>query len=146
MEAEAPRSPTCWWWINPLGIDRSPSGWRMQLFSRCFSGLADHPDCTVVLKVHPDVISGRARGHFKAQDLAHPHVRLSADGGHRHGCSSEPGRCMWSPPRWALRLCSGRCIALYALLWRLGAYSRPMQGPLRRCQGASLEALVHAAW
>ena len=34
------------------------------------AALEDHPECMVVLKVHPDVISGRARGHFSAKDLA----------------------------------------------------------------------------
>ena len=44
--------------------------------------LRDHPDCLAVVKVHPDVIRGRARGHFRRQDLQHPRIRLCADGLH----------------------------------------------------------------
>ena len=47
--------------------------------------LANHPACKVVVKVHPDVIHGRARGHFRAKDLVHPRIRLSADGLHPAG-------------------------------------------------------------
>ena len=39
-EAEAPQEPTCWWWINPQGIDRLHSAWRMPaVFSGCFRRL-----------------------------------------------------------------------------------------------------------
>jgi len=46
------------------------------------AALADFPHHTVVVKTHPDVVAGRRRGHFSAACLAHPRVRLSADGGH----------------------------------------------------------------
>ena len=113
------------------------------------AALADHPDCTVVLKVHPDVISGRARGHFKAEDLAHPRVRLSADGGH-------PARLLERAR--AVYVVTSQ-MGFEALLWGKpvhcfgmpfyggwGADPRPMRGPdSGERQGASLEALVHAA-
>ena len=44
--------------------------------------LRDQPDCLVVVKVHPDVIRGRARGHFRRRDLQHPRIRICADGLH----------------------------------------------------------------
>ncbi|MAR06593.1 MAG: beta-3-deoxy-D-manno-oct-2-ulosonic acid transferase [Cyanobium sp. NAT70] len=46
------------------------------------AALEEYPDCTVVVKVHPDVIRGRARGHFRSQDLIHPRIQLCADGLH----------------------------------------------------------------
>ena len=80
LEAEAPQEPFV------LVVDQSAGDRSIALgladassFRRMLqAALEDHPDCTVVLKVHPDVISGRARGHFSAKDLAHPRVRLSA--------------------------------------------------------------------
>jgi len=42
--------------------------------------LAENPQCQVVLKVHPDVVGGRKRGHFDYNAVAkNPRVRLIAD-------------------------------------------------------------------
>ena len=150
LEAEAPQEPFV------LVVDQSAGDRSIALgladassFRRMLqAALEDHPDCTVVLKVHPDVISGRARGHFSAKDLAHPRVRLSADGAH-------PARLL------------ERALAVYvvtsqmgfeALLWgrSVHCFGMPFYGgwglthdrceaPIRRGQGASLDALVHAA-
>ena len=150
VEAEAPQEPYV------LVVDQSAGDRSIALGladASCFqrmlqAALAEQPDCMVVLKVHPDVISGRARGHFNAQDLAHPRVRLSADGGH-------PGQLL------------ERALAVYvvtsqmgfeALLWGrpVHCFGMPFYGgwglthdrivaPARRRRGASLEALVHAA-
>jgi capsular polysaccharide export protein len=50
------------------------------------AALAEQPDCTVVLKVHPDVIAGRKRGHFDLAALAHnPRVRLIGEDAHPAG-------------------------------------------------------------
>lgn len=46
------------------------------------AALAEHPQATVVVKTHPDVAAGRKRGHFTAQQLDHPRLRLEASGGH----------------------------------------------------------------
>ncbi len=47
------------------------------------AALADYPDCTIILKVHPDVLLKRKRGHF---DLAYlstqPRIRILADASH----------------------------------------------------------------
>lgn len=41
------------------------------------AALAEHPSCTVLLKVHPEVMSGRKHGHFDLVALArNPRVRL----------------------------------------------------------------------
>jgi capsular polysaccharide export protein len=46
------------------------------------AALAEFPSHTVVIKTHPDVVNGRRHGHFNANSLEHPRVRLCADGGH----------------------------------------------------------------
>lgn len=55
-----------------------PASFRRMLAA----ALTEHPACAVVVKVHPDVIRGRAKGHFTRADLDHPRIILSADGGH----------------------------------------------------------------
>ena len=150
VEAEAPQEPYV------LVVDQSAGDRSIALGladASCFqrmlqAALVEHPDCTVVLKVHPDVISGRALGHFSAQDLAEPRVRLSADGGH-------PARLLERAR--AVYVVTSQ-MGFEALLWGrpVHCFGMPFYGgwglthdrreaPLRRRQGASLEALVHAA-
>ena len=150
VEAEAPQEPYV------LVVDQSAGDRSIALGladASCFqrmlqAALVEHPDCTVVLKVHPDVISGRALGHFSAQDLAEPRVRLSADGGH-------PARLLERAR--AVYVVTSQ-MGFEALLWGrpVHCFGMPFYGgwglthdrceaPIRRRQGASLEALVHAA-
>mgnify|MGYP006277373501 CR=1 FL=1 len=44
--------------------------------------LADYPNHTIVVKTHPDVVSGRRKGNFTSKQLSHPRVHVSADGAH----------------------------------------------------------------
>ncbi|WP_081955254.1 capsular polysaccharide biosynthesis protein [Achromobacter sp. RTa] len=45
--------------------------------------LLAHPDCTVVVRIHPDVVAGRKRGHFDLSKLQqNSRVQVSADGSH----------------------------------------------------------------
>ena len=150
VEAEAPQEPYV------LVVDQSAGDRSIALGladASCFqrmlqAALVEHPDCTVVLKVHPDVISGRARGHFSAKDLAEPRVRLSADGGH-------PARLLERAR--AVYVVTSQ-MGFEALLWGrpVHCFGMPFyagwglthdrcEAPIRRRQGASLEALVHAA-
>ena len=150
VEAEAPQEPYV------LVVDQSAGDRSIALGladASCFqrmlqAALVEHPDCTVVLKVHPDVISGRARGHFSAKDLADPRVRLSADGGH-------PARLLERAR--AVYVVTSQ-MGFEALLWGrpVHCFGMPFyagwglthdrcEAPIRRRQGASLEALVHAA-
>ena len=150
VEAEAPQEPYV------LVVDQSAGDRSIALGladASCFqrmlqAALVEHPDCTVVLKVHPDVISGRARGHFSAKDLAEPRVRLSADGGH-------PARLLERAR--AVYVVTSQ-MGFEALLWGCPVHCFGMpfyagwglthdrcEAPIRRRQGASLEALVHAA-
>ena len=61
----------------PLGL-AGPESFQQMLQA----ALAEHPDCMVVVKVHPDVIRGQARGHFRPEALQHRRIRLCADGRH----------------------------------------------------------------
>ena len=149
VEAEAPQEPYV------LVVDQSAGDRSIALGladASCFqrmlqAALVEHPDCTVVLKVHPDVISGRALGHFSAQDLAEPRVRLSADGGH-------PARLLERAR--AVYVVTSQ-MGFEALLWGrpVHCFGMPFyagwglthdrcEAPTRRRQGASLEAMVHA--
>ena len=110
--------------------------------------LRDHPDCTVVVKVHPDVIRGRARGHFHRRDLQHPRIQLCADGLHPaalleqatavYVVTSQMGfeALLWGKPVH----CFG--MPFYAG-W--GLTSDRLPAPSRRRPGIELEAVVHAA-
>ena len=53
-------------------------------FSRMLqAALDENPDCTVLVKIHPDVFVGRKRGHFDVQALAGmPRVRVLAEDVH----------------------------------------------------------------
>ena len=149
VEAEAPQEPYV------LVVDQSAGDRSIALGladASCFqrmlqAALVEHPDCTVVLKVHPDVISGRARGHFSAKDLAESRVRLSADGGH-------PARLLERAR--AVYVVTSQ-MGFEALLWGrpVHCFGMPFyagwglthdrcEAPTRRRQGASLEAMVHA--
>lgn len=47
------------------------------------AALQENPDCTVVLKIHPAVISGRKQGHFSLKTLANiPRVQVIGDDVH----------------------------------------------------------------
>jgi len=126
-----------------LGL-ASPQSFRQMLLE----ALRDHPDCAVVVKVHPDVIHGRARGHFRRQDLLHPRIHLCADGLHPaalleqaravYVVTSQMGfeALLWGKPVH----CFG--MPFYAG-WGLTRDRLPP--PARRRTGIVLEALIHSA-
>lgn len=35
----------------------------------------DHPDATIWVKTHPDVVAGKAKAHFNKDDLSHPNIQ-----------------------------------------------------------------------
>ena len=112
------------------------------------AALQENPGCTVVVRVHPDVLRGHARGHFLPKDLHHPRIQLSADGLHPaalleraeavYVVTSQMGfeALLWGRPVH----CFG--MPFYAG-WGLSQDRLPV--PERRQQGASLACLVHAA-
>jgi capsular polysaccharide export protein len=47
------------------------------------AALAEYPECTVLLKVHPEVMSGRKRGHFDLEVVKqNPRIRLLSEDVH----------------------------------------------------------------
>jgi len=46
------------------------------------AALDNHPQCHVLLKIHPDVAAGRKRGYLADAPLNHSRVWICADGGH----------------------------------------------------------------
>ncbi|MBM5792421.1 MAG: capsular polysaccharide biosynthesis protein [Cyanobacteria bacterium K_DeepCast_0m_m1_088] len=46
------------------------------------AALADHPDKTILVKIHPDVAAGRKQGHFVPRQLVDPRIVVDASGGH----------------------------------------------------------------
>jgi capsular polysaccharide export protein len=127
----------------PLGW-ASPENFRQMLRE----ALADHPACTVVLKLHPDVIHGRARGHFSAEDLVHPRIRLSADGLHPAGLLQRAEAVYTVTSQMGFEaLLWGRPVHCFGMPFYAGwglTHDR-LAAPDRRKQRVSLEALVHGA-
>lgn len=83
-ETEAPREPFV------LVVDQTLGDLSIRFgladgesFRRMLAAaLANHPHCRVLCKIHPDVAAGRKRGYLAEAALAHPRVRICADGGH----------------------------------------------------------------
>jgi capsular polysaccharide export protein len=112
------------------------------------AALQEHPHSTVLLKVHPEVMAGRKRGHFDlAQLAAHPRVEVLGEDVHpvrliEHAeavyvVTSQIGfeGLLWGKPVRTFGM------PFYAG-WGLTQDELP--APARRGQ-ATLEALVHAA-
>ena len=112
------------------------------------AALAEHPECTVLVKIHPDVFSGRKKGHFNMADLkrmfrvqvlaedVHP-VALIEQAEAIYTVTSQMGfeGLLWGKPVRTFGM------PFYAG-WGLTADELP--APARR-QPVSLEQLVHAA-
>lgn len=110
--------------------------------------LARHPDHTVLLKMHPEVLSGRKRGHFDPDKVRRlPRVRLLTDDIH-------PAELL---PRVQAVYVMTSQLGFDALLWGVPVHTFGMPfyagwgltfdaqpAPPRRGR-ASLEQLVHAA-
>ena len=110
--------------------------------------LRDHPECTVVVKVHPDVIRGRARGHFHRRDLQHPRIQLCADGLHP-AALLEQARAVYvvTSQMGFEALLWGKPVHCFGMPFYAGwgLTSDRLPAPSRRRSGIELEAVVHAA-
>ncbi|MTD12270.1 capsular polysaccharide biosynthesis protein [Acinetobacter sp. YIM 103518] len=49
----------------------SPETFKVMLQKACL----DHPEATIWVKTHPDVVAGKAKSHFSQTDLLHPNIR-----------------------------------------------------------------------
>jgi capsular polysaccharide export protein len=109
--------------------------------------LADNPACLVVVRMHPEVVNGRKRGHFDLERLRKiPRIRVVADGTHP---------AMWIARAQAVYAVTSQ-IGFEALLWGkpVRIYGMPfyagwgltqdqIPAPARRVP-VTLEQLVHA--
>lgn len=112
------------------------------------AALASYPDCTVLLKVHPDVVAGRKRGHFDLTALKdHPRVQVLARNTH-------PAELL---PRMRAAYVMTSQLGFDALLWNIPVHTWGMPfyagwgltedrlpAPARR-QPVSLAQLIHAS-
>ena len=127
----------------PLGL-AGPERFQQMLRA----ALADHPDCTVVVKVHPDVIQGRARGHFRPAALQHPRIRLCADGWHPAALLERAEAVYVVTSQMGFEaLLWGRPVHCFGMPFYAGwglTHDR-LTPPERRTARPGLDALVHAA-
>lgn len=121
-----------------------PESFRIMLSD----ALANHHDCTVVLKVHPEVVNGRKRGHFDLLALSkNPRIKVIADDSHP---------ALWISRALAVYAVTSQ-IGFEALLWSkpVRVYGMPFYAgwgltqdqlprPSRR-SSISVEQLAHAA-
>jgi len=113
------------------------------------AALDEHPDAHVVLKVHPDVIAGRRRGHFEALDRAAA-ARVTLLGSDAHPPSLlECARAVYAVTSQMgfEALLWGRPVRCFGLPFYAGwGLTRDdCTAPPRRSARPALEALVHAA-
>ncbi|MEB3259317.1 MAG: capsular polysaccharide biosynthesis protein [Cyanobacteriota bacterium] len=113
------------------------------------AALDNHPDCRILLKIHPDVAAGRKQGYLDRLAAVDPRLEIRSDGGHPaallaaaeavYVVTSQLGfeALLWGRPVH----CFG--LPFYAG-WGLTHDHRPAP-PGRRDHRPSLEQLVHAA-
>lgn len=129
--------------------DASLQGAGVAEFQRMLqAALAEHPQCKVLLKVHPDVVAGRKKGHFDLQALRNE-ARIEVISRDVH-----PAELL--PQMQAVYVMTSQ-LGFDALLWNVpvntfgmpfyagwGLTRDALPAPARR-QPASLEQLIHAA-
>jgi capsular polysaccharide export protein len=112
------------------------------------AALNENPDCTVLLKVHPEVLAGRKKGHFDLEAAARdPRVRVLGQDVHPAGLIEKAG---------ALYVVSSQ-VGFEGLLWgkRVRVFGMPFYAgwglteddlpPPERRRPSTLEQLAHAA-
>jgi len=112
------------------------------------AALANHPHQKIVLKLHPEVVRGRRRGHFDPDQWNDPRLVLCADGGH-------PAALLQGAA--AVYVVTSQ-LGFEALLWErpVHCFGMPfyagwgltrdwLPAPERRRGGSDLQRLIHAA-
>lgn len=125
------------------GLAGEPSFQRM-----LETALAEHPDCKVLLKVHPEVMTGRKRGHFDLAALAkNSRVQLLSDDAHPASLIERAEAIYTVTSQIGFEgLLWGKRVRTFGMPfyagWGLTCDELPAPG---RRRPASLENLVHAA-
>jgi capsular polysaccharide export protein len=113
------------------------------------AALDDFPNHRILLKTHPDVVSGRRRGHFSPGDFQHPRVSACIDGGHPAGLL-EAARAVYvvTSQMGFEALIWGRPVHCFGMPfyagWGLTQDRLPPPGHGGRRHGADLESLIHS--
>lgn len=118
-------------------------------FTRMLAAARDeNPDCVLLLKVHPDVVAGRKRGHFDVRRLASdPRVRVVADAVHPVPLLEAAEKVYTVTSQLGFEaLLHGRPVRVFGMPFYAGwgLTQDALPAPARRGP-AMLDALVHAA-
>lgn len=122
---------------------------KAQTFARMLeAALDEHPESTVLLKVHPDVISGRKSGHFsKLTPGQASRVTVLASNAHPPSLIEPAGTVYTVTSQMGFEaLMWGRTVRVFGMPFYAGwgLTTDEMPAPSRRGK-RSLDALVHAA-
>lgn len=113
------------------------------------AALQDYPGHRILLKTHPDVVSGRRRGHFPAEVFRHPRVLACADGGHPAALLEAASAVYVVTSQMGFEaLIWGRAVHCFGMPfyagWGLTQDRLPAPEHGARAGGAQLDDLVHA--
>ena len=112
------------------------------------AALSENPDCKVLVKVHPDVVSGRRTGFIPDTALTHPRIRVIAADCHprRLIANAETVYAVTSLLGFEALL-HGKHVRCFGMPFYAGwGVTEDALKPPSRRQPATLEALVHAAF
>jgi capsular polysaccharide export protein len=112
------------------------------------AALEDFPHHRILLKTHPDVVSGRRRGHFPPEAFHHPRVSACVDGGHPVGLLEAASAVYVVTSQMGFEaLIWGRPVHCFGMPfyagWGLTHDRLPAAEHGARRGGADLESLVH---
>jgi capsular polysaccharide export protein len=106
-----------------------------------------HRDCRIVLRLHPEVVRGRRRGHFAAADLEDPQLVISADGGHPAALLEHAEAIYVVTSQLGLEaLLWGKPVHCFGMPFYAGwgLTSDVLPPPARRRAGSDRQRLIHA--
>lgn len=112
------------------------------------AALTENPDCTVVLKIHPDVCAGKKRGHFDVAAVSrNPRVKVLAEDVHPVGIIEHAEAVYAVTSQMGFEgLLWGKPVRTFGMPFYAGwgLTNDELPAPERRGR-ATLEQLVHAA-
>ena len=113
------------------------------------AALDNHPHCSVLLKIHPDVAAGRKRGYLAQASLRHPRLRICADGGHPTGLLERAEAVYVVCSQLGFEaLLWGRPVHCFGMPFYAGwglTHDALTPPPRRQAHRPTLDQLVHAA-
>ncbi|MGB1091468.1 MAG: capsular polysaccharide biosynthesis protein, partial [Oceanobacter sp.] len=141
--------------VDQVANDSSISfgGATAESFSRMLQvALADNPNATILLKVHPDAVTRKKAGHFDLSDLSNnPRIHVITDACHPVMLIQQALAVYTVTSQMGFEaLMHGKAVHCFGSPFYAGwgltkDYGLTKQAAERRYQGVSLEQLVHAA-